>query len=142
MDTEVERGRWMYASSTATVIQASPYEAAFWQGIGVDRWIALKLWSRSAEKDPKQTVKIVQTVLRSITRYVASLNSHCFNPENIGPSTYVDLINEILMAIVLSKQQDDAAKTTQTTDSQTSVKRRANMDAHTNILPHTINAIG
>ena len=112
MDTEVERGRWMYTSGTATVIQASPYEAAFWQGIGVDRWIALKLWSRSAAKDPKQTVKIVQMVLRSTTRHIASLNSHCFNPENIGPNTCVELVNEIIMAIVLSKQQDDAAQTT------------------------------
>ncbi len=37
MDTEVERGRWMNSSSTATVIQASPSEVAYWQGIGVDR---------------------------------------------------------------------------------------------------------
>ncbi len=142
MDTAVERGRWMYSSSTATVIQASPNEAAFWQGIGVDRWIALKLWSQPAEKDPKQTVKTVQTVLRPTTRHVASLNSHCFNLENIGPGTCVELINEIIKAIVLAKHQDDAAKTTQITDTQTSVKRRVKLDVVTNILPHTINVIG
>jgi hypothetical protein len=142
MDTEVDREKWMYSSSVATVVQAAPYEAAFWKGIGIDRWIALKLWSGSAGKVTKQTIKTVQTVLRSTTRHIASLNSHCFNLENIGPHTYVDLINEIIMAIVLSKQQDDADKTTQTTDAQTPVKKRVKLDALTNRIPHITNTIG
>jgi hypothetical protein len=123
MDTEVERGRWMYASGAAAVIQASPSEAAYWQGIGIDRWIALKLWSRSAEKDPRQTVHTIQTVLRPCTRHIAFLNSHYFNIEDIGPNTYVNLINEILKAIVTSKQYEDIATDTQIPDHPTQAYR-------------------
>jgi hypothetical protein len=89
-----------------------------------------------------QTVKLFQTVLRPSTRHIAFLNSHYFNLENIGPNTFANLINEILMAIVISKQQDDAANKTQATDSQTPVKRRVKMDETSYILTHTINTIG
>jgi hypothetical protein len=145
MDTEVERERWMYASSSATVIQASPSEAAFWQGIGIDRWIALYLWSRSAEKDPRQTVNTLQTVLRPSTRHIVSLNSHCFNIEDIRPDMCVNLINEIVLAIVTSKQHDDIASDTQIQDHKTKayrVKRRDKLDASPHIVTHNSNNIG
>jgi hypothetical protein len=83
----------MYASGAVTVIQASPNIAAYWQGIGIDRWIALNLWSWSAEKESRQTAKTLQTVLGPSTRHIAFLNSHCFNIKDIGPNTYVNLIN-------------------------------------------------
>ncbi len=147
MNTEVERGRWMYASSTATVIQAYSSEAAFWQGLGIDRWIALYLWSRSAEKDLRQTVKTIQTVLRSCTRHIVSLNSHCcFNIEDIRPDTCVKLINEIVLAIVRQKiQEEHINRTTSTIEPQMAeqrTKEKAKSEKTPNILTHTINSIG
>jgi hypothetical protein len=144
MDTEVERERWMYASSSATVIQASPYEAAFWQGIGVDRWISLYLWSRSAEKDPRQTVKAIQNVLRPCTRHIVSLNSHCFNIGDIRPDACVNLINEIVLAIEKLKQKDEADSKTQSLEPQLPVhrvKRRVKSGTYSNLITHN-NIIG
>jgi hypothetical protein len=43
MDTEVDQERWMYNTGVAKVVQASPTEAAYWHGIGLDTWISLNL---------------------------------------------------------------------------------------------------
>ncbi len=135
----------MYASSSATVIQASPSEAAFWHGIGIDRWIALYIWSRSAEKDSRQTAKTIQTVLRPCTRHIVSLNSHCFNIEDIRPNACVNLINEIVLAIVKLKQKDEADSTTQSSECQMLVhkeKQSAKLGTSSNLLTHNINTTG
>jgi hypothetical protein len=55
MDTEVDQERWMYATGAETVVEASPNVVAYWQGIGIYRWIALKLWSWSAARETRET---------------------------------------------------------------------------------------
>jgi hypothetical protein len=84
LDTEVDRDRWMRATSVATVVQTSPIETAYWKGIGIQRWIALDSWSWSAAKKTKQTILVLETVLRPGTRHIVFLNSHFFNIEEIG----------------------------------------------------------
>jgi hypothetical protein len=84
MNTNVDQERWIYASGVATVVQALPNEEVYWQGIGVHRWVALNLRSCSAAIETRQTLKILQTILRSGTRHIVFLNSHFFNIEDIG----------------------------------------------------------
>lgn len=42
--THVDRDKWMYATGTATVVQAMPSEVAYWQGIGSGTWLSINLW--------------------------------------------------------------------------------------------------
>ena len=74
-----------------------------------------------------------------------SLNSHCFNIEDIRPDTCVNLINEIVLAIVRQTiQEEHISRTSSTIEPQMAeqrTKRKANSEKTPNITIHNINSI-
>jgi hypothetical protein len=105
----------MRAISVATVVQTSPIETAYWKGIGIQRWIALDSWSWSAAMKTKQTILVLETVLRPSTRHIVFLNSHFFNTEEIGYNTFKNLFTEMVNAIVEIKNQGKNSRIPMTT---------------------------
>lgn len=97
----------MYATGVATVVQALSTEATYWERIGLHRWVALNMWSRTPAAETKQTIEVLQAVLRPGMRHIAFLNAHFFNIEDIEANLYKNLLNDIVNAIVTSKQQEE-----------------------------------
>jgi hypothetical protein len=123
MVTEVDRDMWMYATSVATIVQALSNEVAYWSGIGVDRWIALNTWSRSATGEARQTIKTLHKLLKPDTRHIALLNSHFFNIEKIEVNIYRSIIYDIVKALATMKEQSDNFNSTPNLESQMNVPR-------------------